>query len=178
MNDEPADTRTLAEREADATDAFNDLRSDANDAKDRLDDLGRDVSGLEREVRDLDDRVFDLVVQESGAMDLQNGPIVADTDDAGEIMAIVGEGAEGVRGDLIDLAEGVIDARADLTDLETDLTDMTARADALATEVEAIRADGGDIHRDDVEAQEDDGMDAWTDAQLHEPAPADETLAD
>lgn len=174
MSEPSVETRTLQEREDDASNAMNDLRADAEGMKDHLEAIGDDVTVIEENVSMLDDRAFDLTVQQSGAMDLMNGPLVEDTDNAHEITEIVEAEVSDVRADLLEVHDAMTDVKRDLADLGADLDAGHQRADVLAAEVEAIRAEGGDIHPDAVVAEADDGMGAWMDSQLHG-APTDET---
>jgi hypothetical protein len=175
MSEGRAGTHTLAEREAEATGAFNDLRSDAKDMKEQLDAIGSDVSQIEVTVARLDEDVFDLTVQRSGAMDLMKGPLVDDTDNAGEIGEIVEAEAGALRGDLGDVHDSLSDAQLDLVDLNVDLISGLARVESLAIEIDAIRAEGGEIHPDSGVDDVDTNTDAWMDNQLNEPPPGVET---
>lgn len=169
MSEQKPDDRSLAERENDASDRWSELYAEAVDMKDRLDVIENDVSRTEAAAGGLDDRLFEISVQQSGALDLMNGPLVQDGDAHLPIMEIVEAGRDDLRGDLIDAADDVVGTREDLRDAQHDMELLEGEVEDLSVEVSAIRADGGHIHPEptDAEREEQEWMEERMDEAAH-----------
>lgn len=169
MADPKTDDRTLAERESDATDRFQELRADALEAQERLGELDADLTDVEGRVAELDDRAFDITVQQSGAMDLQSGPLGNDDDAMVGVMKIVHAETYELRSDLVDAVDDLVEVRHGVDALGEHLKTLDGDVDGLVVEVDAIRAEGGDIHPEpsDEDIEDQEWMQERMDEALH-----------
>lgn len=170
MADPKTDDRTLAERENDASDRWTELYGEALDVKARFETLEQDVTRIEGVSAALDDQAFEIAVQQSGALDMMNGPVAQDGDGHVPLMEVVNARTEDLQGEVIDAAGDLAASRADMRELEHDMDLVEADVMDLGDEVHAIRAEGGHIHPEATDAERE--AQEWTDERLEEAAHA------
>lgn len=168
MPDHKPDDRTLTERENDASERWNELYADAVVVEEVYNGLKEDVTRAEAVQEGLDDKAFEIAVQQSGALDMMNGPISQDGDGHLPIMEIVNARNDALHGEVVDQADTLMGIRADMRDLEHEIDVVAADIEDLADDVHEIRAEGGHIHPEATEAEAEEAE--WMDERLDEAA--------